>query len=69
MGGSKWDELVKSTEEDPFSEAAWDALLDCAEESGDNEKIKAAYDSLLQKYPNVVSNPSDRRSIVPRLRR
>lgn len=50
-----WDELLKRTEEDPFSETAWDALLDCAEESGDNEKIKMAYDALLQKYPNIVS--------------
>ena len=50
-----WDELVKRTEEDPFSESAWDGLLDYAEESGDNEKIKTAYDALLQKYPNIVS--------------
>lgn len=52
---NKWDESLKRTEEDPFSDAAWDALLECAEESGDNERIKAAYDSLLQKYPNIVS--------------
>lgn len=51
---SEWDQLRQRAEEDCFNESAWDALIDYAEDSGDNEKIKQAYDALLQKYPNTV---------------
>lgn len=49
-----WEELRKATQAFPFNEAAWDKLLDKAEESGDLEKIKEAYEALLEKYPNNV---------------
>ncbi|EJD00731.1 Suf-domain-containing protein [Fomitiporia mediterranea MF3/22] len=52
---SEWSQKLKSAEGNPHDESAWDALLDFAEESGDLEKIKEAYEALLQKYPNTSS--------------
>ena len=53
---SEWEQKFKNAEDNPFNEAAWNALLDLAEESGDLEKIKEAYEALLAKYPNIVRN-------------
>lgn len=51
---SEWSLKLKNAEDHPYSESAWNALLDFAEESSDLEKIKEAYEALLQKYPNTV---------------
>lgn len=51
---SEWSIKLKNAEDHPYSESAWNALLDFAEESSDLEKIKEAYEALLQKYPNTV---------------
>lgn len=40
--------------ETPYSPKLWEALIDRAENSGDPEKIKQAYESLLEHYPNNV---------------
>lgn len=50
----EWTELRKASQASPYNEAVWDRLLDRAEESGDLEKIKEAYEALLEKYPNTV---------------
>ena len=51
---SEWATLRQRVEENPYDEAAWNAYVDKAEETGDHEKIKEAYESLLEKYPNTV---------------
>lgn len=51
---SEWTLLRQRVEDNPNDEAAWNAYVDKAEESGDNEKIKEAYEALLEKYPNTV---------------
>ncbi|KAL5508671.1 RNA14 [Sanghuangporus vaninii] len=52
---SEWSQKLSYAQDNPYNEAAWNALLDFAEESGDLEKIKEAYEALLQKYPNTSS--------------
>ncbi|KAL5512152.1 hypothetical protein ACEPAG_3673 [Sanghuangporus baumii] len=52
---SEWSQKLSYAQDNPYSDAAWNALLDFAEESGDLEKIKEAYEALLQKYPNTSS--------------
>ncbi|KAH8115634.1 Suf-domain-containing protein [Phellopilus nigrolimitatus] len=52
---SEWALLRKRVEDNSYSEAAWNALLDNAEDSSDLEKIKEAYEALLEKYPNTSS--------------
>lgn len=50
----EWTQLRNATQTNPYNEAVWDRLLDKAEENGDLEKIKEAYEALLEKYPNNV---------------
>lgn len=52
---SEWDLLRSQLQESPFDTNLWNKLVDKAEESGDIDKIKTAYESLLEKYPNTVS--------------
>lgn len=51
---SGWSQKLSYAQENFYDEAAWNSLLDFAEDSGDLEKIKEAYEALLQKYPNTV---------------
>ncbi|KZT23187.1 Suf-domain-containing protein [Neolentinus lepideus HHB14362 ss-1] len=50
---SEWDLVQTRLHDNPHDTDAWHKLVDLAESSGDIEKIKKAYDSLLQTYPNT----------------
>ncbi|TFK53338.1 Suf-domain-containing protein [Heliocybe sulcata] len=50
---SEWDLLQTRLHDNPHVTDAWHKLVDLAESSGDIEKIKTVYDSLLQTYPNT----------------
>jgi len=53
---SEWDALRASLRENPHDTEGWNKLVRLAEDSGDLEKIKDAYESLLKMYPNTVRN-------------
>jgi hypothetical protein len=53
---SEWDALRTSLRESPHDTEGWNKLVRLAEDSGDLEKIKEAYESLLKMYPNTVRN-------------
>lgn len=50
----EWTSLRDQLRESPHNTTLWNQLVDKAEESGDLEKIKEAYEALLEKYPNTV---------------
>ncbi|EPQ59815.1 Suf-domain-containing protein [Gloeophyllum trabeum ATCC 11539] len=50
---SEWDLLQTRLHDNPHDTEAWHKLVNLAESSGDIEKIKTAYDQLLQTYPNT----------------
>lgn len=51
---SEWRTLRAHVDENPYNGEAWNAFVDKAEDSGDLDKIKEAYEALLQTYPNTV---------------
>ena len=53
---SEWDALRTSLRESPHDIEGWNKLVRLAEDSGDLEKIKEAYECLLKMYPNTVRN-------------
>jgi hypothetical protein len=53
---SEWDALRTSLRESPHDTEGWNKLVRLAEDSGDLEKIKEAYEYLLKMYPNTVRN-------------
>jgi cleavage stimulation factor subunit 3 len=53
---SEWDALRANLRENPHDTEGWNKLVRIAEDSGDLEKIKDAYESLLKMYPNTVRN-------------
>ena len=53
---SEWEALRASLRENPHDTEGWNKLVRMAEDSGDLEKIKDAYESLLKMYPNTVRN-------------
>lgn len=53
---SEWDALRTSLHESPHDTEGWNKLVRLAEDSGDLERIKEAYESLLKMYPNTVRN-------------
>ncbi|TDL17626.1 Suf-domain-containing protein [Rickenella mellea] len=52
---SEWDALREKLREQPHDTDLWNRLVDRAEESGDIDKIKQAYEAVLEKYPNTSS--------------
>ncbi|GJJ07957.1 hypothetical protein Clacol_002164 [Clathrus columnatus] len=50
----EYEALQKRLEKNRFDPTSWNRLIDLAEESGDLEKIKQAYESLLSAYPNIA---------------
>ncbi|PBK72172.1 Suf-domain-containing protein [Armillaria solidipes] len=50
---SEFDSLRAQLTEKPHSPALWKRLVEIAEQSGETEKIKVAFDSLLKQYPNT----------------
>jgi hypothetical protein len=53
---SEWDALRTSLRESPHDTEGWNKLVRLAEDAGDLEKIKEAYECLLKMYPNTVRN-------------
>ena len=53
---SEWDALRTSLRESPHDTEGWNKLVRLAEDSGDLEEIKEAYECLLKMYPNTVRN-------------
>ncbi len=53
---TEWDALGTSLRETPHDTEGWNKLVRLAEDSGDLEKIKEGYESLLKMYPNTVRN-------------
>lgn len=51
---SEWDQLRAQLAAKPHDPTGWTRLVELAENSGDVEKIKQAYDFLLEVYPNTV---------------
>ena len=51
---SEWQSLRQRVEENPYNTTAWEDLVENAELSGDQDKVKEAYESLLEKFPNTV---------------
>ncbi|KAF8520032.1 hypothetical protein BU17DRAFT_89425 [Hysterangium stoloniferum] len=51
---SEYDSLQARLAENRYDPSTWNKLIDLAEQSGDLAKIKEAYESLLQAYPNIV---------------
>ena len=51
---SEWDSLRAQLHESQLNPDDWLKLVELAEDSGDLEKIKETYESLLQTYPNTV---------------
>lgn len=60
---SEWQSLRNQLDQDSFDTSLWNRLIEAAEDSGDLEKVKEAYEALLQKYPNTVR---DRLQFSPR---
>ncbi len=58
---SEFDSLRTQLTEKPHSPALWKRLVEIAEQSGETEKIKVAFDSLLKQYPNTVRELSESR--------
>ncbi|KAF8632394.1 hypothetical protein AX17_004835 [Amanita inopinata Kibby_2008] len=52
---SEFDALFAKLKEKPHDPEGWRRLVDHAEQSGDIEKIRAAFDGLLKQYPNTSS--------------
>ncbi|KAI0301886.1 hypothetical protein B0F90DRAFT_1716130 [Multifurca ochricompacta] len=52
---SEWDTLRTSLRENPHDTEGWNKVVRLAEDSGDLERIKEAYESLLKMYPNTWS--------------
>lgn len=51
---SEYDSLTAQLAENPHNPDGWRSLIRVAEDTGDIEKIGAAYDALLKQYPNNV---------------
>lgn len=54
---SEWDRLRAQLREKPIDADGWLKLVELAEDSGDIEKIKNAYEGMLETYPNTVRLP------------
>lgn len=52
--GSEWDTLKSQLELHPLNPSGWYRVVDIAENSGDLDKVRTAYDGLLKHYPNTV---------------
>lgn len=55
---TEYDRLRAHLKKNPHDAAAWNRLVEHAEELADVDKIKDAYETLLESYPNTVRNLS-----------
>lgn len=55
LPGSQFEALRNRLQVQPHDTAAWQDLINTAEEYGNPEYIATAYESLLKVYPNTVS--------------
>lgn len=51
---STFDALFAELRERPHNPDGWRRLVETAEQSGEAEKIRVAFDALLKQYPNTV---------------
>ncbi|THH17582.1 hypothetical protein EW146_g3251 [Bondarzewia mesenterica] len=51
---SDWDLLRAQLREKPHDPEGWNRLINLSEDSGELEKIKEAYEALLEMYPNTL---------------
>ena len=51
---SEYESLQAHLAQNRYDSSTWNKLVDLAEQSGDLAKVKQAYESLLQAYPNTV---------------
>jgi Suppressor of forked protein (Suf) len=51
---SEYESLQAHLAQNRYDPGAWNKLIELAEQSGDLPKVKQAYESLLQAYPNTV---------------
>lgn len=51
---TEWDEIRAKLQENPYKAEYWIRFRDLAEDTGDLEKIKEAYEAILERYPNNV---------------
>lgn len=52
---TEWDTVRADVRANPYDTSLWTRFIDMSEESGDAEKIKEAYEAVLEQYPNSVS--------------
>lgn len=55
---TEYDAFTAQAKEKPHNPEIWRRLIDVAENTGEIEKIRAAFDALLQQYPNTVCDTS-----------
>ena len=60
---SEYDVLNNQLKENPRNPEGWRRLIDWVENSGDTEKLRAAFDTLLQIYPNTVCDTTPHQAI------
>ena len=53
---SEYDKLRAQVAKNPQDGATWNRLIEYAEQLADIDKIKEAYEALLEAYPNAVSH-------------
>jgi len=54
-GTTEWDTVRANVRANPYDTSLWTRLVEMSEETGDAEKIKEAYEAVLEQYPNSVS--------------
>jgi hypothetical protein len=61
---SEWDSLLVQLVKNPYEPPKWYRVVEIAEGSGELPKIQAAYDGLLNAYPNTVREPPFRCKVL-----
>ncbi len=51
---SEFEMLLAQLKDNPHQPIKWRRVIDIAQGSGETEKIRTAYEALLQQYPNTV---------------
>ena len=54
---TEYEALTAELKEKPHNPEGWRRLVELAEQSGEIDKVRAAYDALLLQYPNTVCDP------------
>ena len=54
---TEYEALTAELKEKPHNPEGWRRLVELAEQSGEIDKVRSAYDALLLQYPNTVCDP------------